>query len=102
MHDTSVELGAICDTKKSARGALEKRFDTLAETLADVLHRLKNIEDQPVPLPFLGHARPVSKVEDFGDDDRNAAQIEKLLEDPEALSVLAIKLAQRKGRSPMR
>ncbi len=102
MHDTSVELGAICDTKKSARGALEKRFDILAETLSDVLQRLKNIEDQPLPLPFLGPARPVSKIEDFGDGDHDGRQIEKLLANPEALSVLAIKLAQRKGRSPLR
>jgi hypothetical protein len=102
VHDTSVELGANCDTNKSARGALEKRFDMLAQTLADVLQRLKNIEDQPLPLPFLGPARAVSKTEDSGGGDHDGGQIEKLLANPEALSVLAIKLAQRKGRSSPR
>lgn len=99
VHDTAVELGASCDANKSARGAVEKRFDMLAETLADVLQRLKNIEDQPLPLPFLGPARAVSKAEDFGSGDQDGGPIEKLLANPEALSVLAIKLAQRNGRS---
>jgi hypothetical protein len=99
MHDTSVELGAACDANKTARGGLEKRFDVLAETLADVLQRLKNIEDQPLPLPFLGPVRAVSKAEDAGGSKYDSGQIEKLLEHPEALSVLAIKLAQRNGRT---
>lgn len=102
LHDTSVELGAACDTKKNIRGALEKRFDILAETLADVLQRLKNIEDQPLPLPFLGPARPISKAEDSGSSDLDGGQLDKLLANPESLSVLAIKLAQRNGRAPLR
>jgi hypothetical protein len=101
VHDTSVELGAACDANKTARGGLEKRFDMLVETLADVLQRLKNIEDQPLPLPFLGPARAVSKAEDAGGSNNDSGQIEKLLEHPEALSVLAIKLAQRNGRSAL-
>jgi hypothetical protein len=102
IHDTSVELGANCDTIKNAQGALEKRFDMLAATLANVLQRLKNIEDQPLPLPFLGPARAISKDEDAGGGDQDGGRIEKLLANPEALSILAIKLAQRKGRSPPR
>jgi hypothetical protein len=61
LHDSSVELGAVCETQKMARGTLEKRFDVLAETLADVLRRVKNIEEQPLPLPFLGHPRAISR-----------------------------------------
>jgi len=102
LHDTSVELGALCDTAKNTQGAMEKRFDVLAETLADVLQRLKNIEDQPLPLPFLGPARPISKAEDSGSGDADAGQLDKLLANPETLSVLAIKLAQRNGRPPLR
>jgi hypothetical protein len=69
----------------------------LAETLADVLQRVRKIEEQPLPLPFLGPARAISKAEDGNDTDPNSS-IEELLSRPEALSVLAIKLAQRKGR----
>jgi hypothetical protein len=102
MHDTSVELGAICDTKKNMRSALEKRFDILANTIDSVLQRLKNIEDQPLPLPFLGPARAISKGEDASGSDLDGSQLDKLLAKPETLSVLAIKLAQRNGRSPPR
>ncbi|MCI0734662.1 MAG: hypothetical protein L0Y50_00035 [Beijerinckiaceae bacterium] len=101
LHDTSVELGAVCEPKKNARGSLDKRFDVLADTLAGVLQRLKNIEEQPLPLPFLGSPRTVSKAEDAGSSDGEGA-LEKLLANPDALSVLAIKLAQRNGRSPLR
>ena len=101
LHDMSIELGAACDTKKSMRGVLEKRFDLLAETLAGVLERLKKIEDQPLPLPFLGPARAISKAEEPHGED-NTGHVETLLEHPEMLSVLAIKMAQRKGRSTLR
>jgi hypothetical protein len=102
LHDTSVELGAVCETQKVMRGGLEKRFDVLAEAIADVLRRVKNIEEQPMPLPLLGQPRAISKAEDAGGDAHDGGGIEKLLANPEALSVLAIKLAQRNGRSPLR
>jgi hypothetical protein len=102
VHDTSVELGAVCETQKVMRGRLEKRFDVLADTIADVLRRVKNIEEQPLPLPLLGQSRAISKAEDAGGDAHDTGGIEKLLANPEALSILAIKLAQRNGRSPLR
>ncbi len=98
LHDSTDDLGAICATQ-SQRG-IEKRFDLLAETLADVLCRLKNIEEQPLPLPLLGQPRAISKADDVGDESYSGT--EKLLSNPDALSVLAIKLAQRNGRPPLR
>ncbi len=97
LHDTSVELGAQCGSQKSMRGALEKRFDDLASKIDDLLLRVKNIESQPLPLPLAGRPRAISKREDGGlqDDD----SIEKLLADPDSLALLAIKMAQRNGRS---
>lgn len=100
VHDASVELGAVCETQKIATaGGLEKRFDLLTETLADVLRRVKNIEEQPLPLPLTGKTRAISKAEDCGDDSH--ASIETLLSNPDALSVLAIKLAQKNGQSSL-
>jgi hypothetical protein len=95
VHDTSVELGAECagGPQKRAGGSLEKRLDVLTATLADVLARVKNIESQPLPLPLAGRVRAISKSEDAGFE----ASLEKL--DPDALSLLAIKIAQRNGRS---
>jgi hypothetical protein len=101
-HDASVQLGAVWDSQKAAAGELEKRFDALSETLADVLRRVKNIEEQPLPLPYLGHARAVSKGADGLLSGNESSAAEELLSNPEALSVLAIKLAQRNGRSPLR
>jgi hypothetical protein len=105
MHDSAVELGATCDGSAQKMhgaldsGALEKRFDNLATMLADILARVKKIEDQPLPLPLSGRTRAISKQEDGRfDGDENAA-IEKLLGDPQALSLLAIKLAQQRGRT---
>jgi hypothetical protein len=102
MHDTSVELGASCGDypmkmTHAGHDALAKRFDGLATMLADILARVKKIEEQPMPLPLSGRTRAVSKHEDgdFGTDE-NAA-VEKLLADPQALSLLAIKLAQRRS-----
>jgi hypothetical protein len=97
VHDTSVELGAECagGPQKRAGGSLEKRLDVLAATLADVLACVKNIESQPLPLPLAGRGRAVSKAEDAGFEP----SVEKLMSDPEALSLLAIKIAQRNGRS---
>ena len=95
LHDTSVELGATCGgAQKFMGGGFEKRFDALAATLADVLQRVKNIEDQPLPLPLSGQTRAISK----GDEDDAEKAMEKLLCDPDKLSLLAIKLAQRNGR----
>ena len=103
MHDTSVELGAACDTapQKMAHGtydALEKRFDALSSMLADVLARVKKIEDQPLPLPLSGRTRAISKQQDSRFDSDESDAVEKLIADPQALSLLAIKLAQRRGR----
>jgi hypothetical protein len=68
--------------------------------LSDVLQRVKKIEDQPLPLPFLGPTRSISKQEDSGQLGVDNT-VDQLLSNPEALSVLAIKLAQRNGRGPM-
>jgi hypothetical protein len=102
VYNASVELGAECDGPKSSSGGLEKRFDRLAATLADVLQRVKQIEAQPLPLPFAGPARVVGKHEDAASNKWSGETTEKLLQDPEALSLLAIKLAQRNGRAPFR
>jgi hypothetical protein len=96
LHDAMVELGAACGVQKIGVFGLEKRFDDLSATLADVLQRVKRIEEQPLPLPLAGQTRAVGKFEDAGE------AAEQLLLDPETLSVLAIKLAQRKGRAPTR
>ena len=112
MHDTSVALGATChaikvhaapdlakvgdDLAKLADG-LAKRIDRLdgdlTKALADLGRRLKAIEDQPLSLPLAGPARAVSKHDDGADD-----RLESLLDDPQTLSLLAIKLAQRQQR----
>ena len=99
MHDTSVELGAACGAHKGIdhlSGDLVKRFDRLADalttSLADLSKRLTSIEAQPRPLPFSMQTRAVSKHEDGG------REIDALLSDPAALSILAIKLAQRQTR----
>jgi hypothetical protein len=102
LHDTAVELGAACGAQKFMSGGLEKRFDLLAATLADVLQRVKHIEEQPLPLPLAGRLRAIGKNQDTDDDHRSGDAIEKLFSDPEALSVLAIKFAQRNGRAPAR
>ena len=112
MHDTSVALGAHCPAIKVSTGAdltkvadaLAKALDTvtkrldqldgsIAKALADVGVRLKAIEDQPQPLPFAGPVRSVGKQAEGADDNLSA-----LLADPGALSLLAIKLAQRQAR----
>lgn len=95
LHDTSVELGATCDAQKAAGVGLAKRLDYLDAVLADLLKRVKNIEAQPLPLPLAGRPRAVSKGEDGGFEPG----LDHLLADPDALSLLAIKLAQRNGRS---
>ena len=112
MHDTSVALGATCHAIKVHASPdlskvvgdmakigddLAKRVDrlgdTLAKALADVAARLKAIEDQPLPLPVTGPARAIAKHEDGAED-----RLESLLDDPDTLSLLAIKLAQRQRR----
>jgi len=102
MHDTSVELGAACGApQKMAHAdhhALEKRFDALASMLADVLARVKKIEDQPLPLPLSGRTRTISKQDDGRLNADENDPVEKMLADPQALSLLAIKLAQRRGQ----
>ncbi len=100
--DAAIKRGSECDVDKGLSGSLEKRFDALAATLADVLQRVKQIEAQPLPLPFVGRARAVAKHEDIGFDTGNDETIEKILRNPDALSLLAIKLAQRNGRTSIR
>jgi hypothetical protein len=46
-------------------------------------------------MPLATHARPISKQEDAGLEEDG--RLERLLSDPNALSLLAIKLAQRQG-----
>ncbi len=109
MHDTAVALGACCPAQKAAVATaldkaglqavdtlLDKRFaaltETLAKAMADLSTRLKAIEQQPQPLPFTMAARPVAK----GDD--GLPNQDALLADPGLLSLLAIKLAQRRER----
>jgi hypothetical protein len=97
MHDTSVELGAACEAQKHASGGLEKRFDAIAAKLDDLLTRVKNIESQPMPLPLAGRVRSVSKIEDGAlesEKDDEPAPVDR-----DALALLAIKKAQRNGRS---
>ena len=102
LHDTSVELGAACGAQKIMPSGLEKRFDALATTLADVLQRVTRIEEQPMPLPFANNPRAIAKHEDTSADPRSGDSVEALLSDPDALSVLAIKLAHRNGRAANR
>lgn len=101
LHDKCVALGATCQVPMKAQPSvdLHKQFDALSATLADILSRVKKIEAQPIPLPISGRPRAVSKQEDgYPEADENAL-IEKLLGDPQALSLLAIKLAQRRGKT---
>ena len=101
MHDMSVELGAKCEAQKaSVYEGLEKHFDILTQTLADLLQRVKNIEEQPLPLPLMGAVRTISKTEDR--DGGPQGGVDELLSNPDALSILAIKLAQRNGHSRVR
>jgi hypothetical protein len=110
MHDTSVELGASCGAEKahaagfdlakleSIRTDLNKHFEGLGESLAKSIGalaaRLDAVERQPMPLPFAMQTRSVSK----GDDGLAEDRVDALLDDPGALSLLAIKLAQRQGK----
>lgn len=104
LHDTAVDLGAVCGATKIYTVDLTKQFDALADRLMtkldDLATRLHQIEQEPRPLPLAMQARPVTKQEDAGlDGDRT---IESLLANPKALSLLAIKLAQRQGDAQRR
>ncbi|WP_158810110.1 hypothetical protein [Beijerinckia sp. L45] len=112
LHDTAVDLGAVCAAQKGQTvdlskylGAVETHFgaltkqveamaDRFAKTLDDIAARLKTVEEQPQPLPFAMQGRPVSKQDDGAPAD---AGLDALLADPNTLSLLAIKLAQRQG-----
>ncbi len=100
--DTPVRLDALPPATKAMQWDVEKRFDTLGALLADILQRVKNIEQQPLPLPLSGRHQVVAKHEDGDADRHHSAVIDTLLADPEALSILAIRLAQRNGRAPLR
>ena len=100
VHDSSVELGANCGIAKGLHdhGAeLLKQFDRLdamlTKTLVNLGQRLATVEAQPMPLPFAVQTRAVAKNEDGVDAD-----VDALLDNPDALSLLAIKLAQRQRR----
>jgi hypothetical protein len=99
MHDTAVELGATCGAHKVHMVDLTKQFDILSDrlmkTLSDLATRIKAIEDEPRPMPLATRARAVSKQEDAGLEEDG--RLDRLLSDPNALSLLAIKLAQRQG-----
>lgn len=99
VHDTAVDLGAVCGAAKIYTVDLTKHFDVLADRLLtkldDITRRVKAIEDEPRPLPLSMQARAVGKHDDAGLEKDN--RIEALLADPKALSLLAIKLAQRQG-----
>ena len=105
VHDTAVELGAACGGAQKAMpgGALEKKFDALAATLADVLQRVKQIEVAAlaVALRRTG-AGDRARMRTPALDPRGTTRSKSFSLDPEALSILAIKLAQRNGRAPMR
>ena len=118
LHDTAVDLGAVCGARKAQSVDMTKyldkvdaHFDVLtkqvetmvdgfAKMLGDISARLKTVEEQPQPLPFAMQARPVSKQDDGapGTD----AGLDALLADPNTLSLLAIKLAQRQGAGSRR
>lgn len=118
LHDTAVDLGAVCGAHKAQSvdltkyladvdaqfGALTKHVETMADgfakTLGDLAARLKTVEAQPQPLPFAMQARPVSKQDDAGVEPE--AGLDALLANPDTLSLLAIKLAQRQGAGPRR
>ncbi len=116
LHDTAVDLGATCGAHKGAGGdELAKRFEALAQkfdgvaghfdgwtdrltkTLDAIVARLKAVEEQPQPLPFAMQARAVGKQDERGSDG-SPSRFDDLLADPGALSLLAIKLAQRQRR----
>ena len=95
LHDTAVDLGATCAAHKSVTPQMEKSFDALAASVADILARVRNIEAQPQPLPLGPATRAIAKRDDAADP---SVVVEHLLDDPNALSLLAIKYAQRSGR----
>ncbi len=106
LHDTAVDLGATCGAHKMAVGDvlrpadLAKQVDLLSDRLTkildEVLTRLKAVEEQPQPLPFAMQARAVGRSDET--DAGSQARLDDLLADPGALSLLAIKLAQRQRR----
>jgi hypothetical protein len=98
--DRSYDDGEYAFNTDSVRLKIEKNFDQLMSILKDVQKRLKNIEDQPLPLPLSGAHRVIAKHEDMSGNVRQIHETNSLLENPETLSILAIKLAQRNGRAP--
>jgi len=96
---TAGGMSANRQADRSIRWGLEKRIDLLSTMLEDVLQRVKNIEKQPLPLPLTGGPRVVAKHEDGFADLHATGTIDSMLTDPEALSILAIRLAQRNGRA---
>jgi hypothetical protein len=102
LHDGARFIESDRPTESFALYKLEKHFDRLSGVLEDVLERVENIERQPLPLPFGGGHRTVEKHDDGAADIRSTAAVETLLSDPDALSILAIRLAQRNGRVPLR
>jgi hypothetical protein len=101
-HGSEAEEYALPAPAKSMQWHAEKRFDALAAMLTDVLQRVKNIELQPLPLPLSGGRRVVAKHEDGAREHNPDTVIDSLLSEPEALSILAIRLAQRNGRATIR
>jgi hypothetical protein len=100
IHDLAVELGALCGVEKATGLHLEKRLAALVECMSEMSGRLQRIEEQPLPLPFAGRLRPIHKHEDHLGQLPTDDGIDGLLADPQALSILAIKMAQRNRRAP--
>jgi hypothetical protein len=100
-RETTDDHREYASTMDSTPWGIEKRFDGLAAMLDDVLRRVKNIEQQPLPLPLTGIQRPIAKHEDGVQDLHQTTTIDSVLGNPEALSILAIRLAQRNGRASL-
>lgn len=102
LHHGSAEPSDAYSGQKALSNDLEKRFESLTATTNDILQRVKRIEAQPLPLPLAGRARAISKSEEAAGDLQAGDAIEELLSDPDALSLLAIKMAQRNRYSSTR
>ena len=122
MHDHACDLGAACkggdagkaasggdlakalDTMTAERDQAKARGDALQKTMDDrilpmlkaISDKVENIEKQPLPLPFQGGARVVSKGGEPVDAADLGAQLLKMqAEDPAGFGLLMIKAAQQ-------
>jgi hypothetical protein len=73
--------------------ALGKKFETMSEQMLDLLKSVKNIEEQPLPLPIQARAGAVNKGGE-AEPDQNAdltRMLKVLAENPQALALAAFK-----------